>query len=92
MARTRSAAFARPECYHRELVQHEWQGSDGPRYGNVATLEAAKQAFRAAWDRGPAHKKTRPLNLGRVGGLAPLDKGDRGIRGMGVCPYLLLLV
>jgi len=27
----------------------EWQGSDGPRYGNVATLETAKQAFRAAW-------------------------------------------
>ena len=32
---------------------HEWQGSDGPQYGNVATLEAAKQAFRAAWDRRP---------------------------------------
>jgi hypothetical protein len=31
----------------------EWQGSDGPQYGQVATLEAAKQAFRAAWDRGP---------------------------------------
>ena len=38
------------------------------------------------------HIKTRPLNLGRVGGLAPLDKGDRGIRGMGVCPYLSLLI
>src|SRR6516164_3799616 len=25
----------------------EWQGSDGPQYGNVATLEAAKQTFRA---------------------------------------------
>jgi len=25
----------------------------GPQYGNVATLEAAKQAFRAAWDRRP---------------------------------------
>ena len=35
------------------LEFHEWQGSDGPQYGNVATLEAAKQAFRAAWDRGP---------------------------------------
>ena len=34
------------------LEFHEWQGSDGPQYGNVATLEAAKQAFRAAWDRG----------------------------------------
>ena len=33
------------------LEFHEWQGSDGPQYGNVATLEAAKQAFRAAWDR-----------------------------------------
>jgi hypothetical protein len=32
---------------------HEWQGRDGPQYGNVATLEAAKQAFRAAWDRRP---------------------------------------
>ena len=29
------------------------QGSDGPQYGNVANLEAAKQAFRAAWDRRP---------------------------------------
>ena len=32
---------------------HEWQGSDGPQYGNVASLEAAKQVFRAAWDRRP---------------------------------------
>jgi hypothetical protein len=24
----------------------EWQGSDGPQYGNVASLEAAKQARR----------------------------------------------
>ena len=31
----------------------EWQGSDGPQYDNAATLEAAKQAFRAAWDRRP---------------------------------------
>jgi hypothetical protein len=29
----------------------ERQGSDGPQYGNAANLEAAKQAFRAAWDR-----------------------------------------
>jgi len=35
---------------HRGLDFFEWQGSDGPQYGNVATLEAAKQAFRAAWD------------------------------------------
>jgi hypothetical protein len=35
------------------LELHEWQGSDGPQYGQVATLEAAKQAFRAAWDRRP---------------------------------------
>ena len=35
------------------LEFHEWQGSDGPQYGNVATLEAAKHAFRAAWDRRP---------------------------------------
>jgi hypothetical protein len=40
------------------LEFHEWQGSDGPQYGNVASLEAAKQAFRAAWDRrSKAHKK-----------------------------------
>jgi len=39
------------------LEFHEWQGSDGPQYGNVAALEAAKQAFRAAWDRRPAHKE-----------------------------------
>ena len=38
------------------LEFHEWQGSDGPQYGQVASLEAAKQAFRAAWDRRP---KTR---------------------------------
>jgi len=31
----------------------EWQGSDGPQYSNAATLEAAKQAFRAAWDHKP---------------------------------------
>ena len=35
------------------LEFHEWQGSDGPQYGQVATLEAAKQAFRAAWERRP---------------------------------------
>jgi hypothetical protein len=39
------------------LEFHEWQGSDGPQYRNVPTLEAAKQAFRAAWDRRPAHKE-----------------------------------
>ena len=39
------------------LEFHEWQGSDGPQYGNVATLEAAKKAFRAAWNRRPAHKR-----------------------------------
>jgi hypothetical protein len=32
---------------------HEWRGSDGPKYDQVATLEAAKQAFRAGWDRRP---------------------------------------
>ena len=30
----------------------EWQGSDGPQYGN-ANREAAMKAFRAAWDRRP---------------------------------------
>lgn len=29
---------------------------DGPQYGNVATLEAAKQTFRAAWERRPKAK------------------------------------
>ena len=38
------------------LEFHEWQGSDGPQYGNAASLEAAKQAFRAAWDRRPKAK------------------------------------
>ena len=35
------------------LEFHEWQSSDGPQYGHVAILKAAKQAFRAAWDRRP---------------------------------------
>src|SRR6516162_10059922 len=36
----------------------EWQGSDGPQYGNAANREAAMKAFRTAWDRRPkAHKK-----------------------------------
>ena len=35
------------------LEFHELHGSDGPQYGNVASLEAAKRAFRAAWDRRP---------------------------------------
>ena len=39
------------------LEFHEGQGSDVPQYGNVANLEAAKQAFRAAWNRRPAHKR-----------------------------------
>ena len=38
------------------LEFHEWQGSDGSQNGNVANLEAAKHAFRAAWDRRPTHK------------------------------------
>jgi hypothetical protein len=29
---------------------------DGPQYGNVASLIAAKQAFRAAWNRRPKAK------------------------------------
>ncbi len=35
------------------LEFHEWQGSDGPQYGHVANREAAKAAFRAAWERRP---------------------------------------
>jgi hypothetical protein len=31
----------------------EWQGSDGPQYGNAVNREAAMKAFRAAWDRRP---------------------------------------
>jgi hypothetical protein len=29
----------------------EWQGSDGPQYGNAANREAAMKAFRAAMYR-----------------------------------------
>ncbi len=36
------------------LECHEWQGSDRPQYGNVANLDAAKAAFRAAWEKGPS--------------------------------------
>jgi hypothetical protein len=39
--------------WFRGLDFHEWQGSDGPQYGNAATLEAAKQVCRAEWDRRP---------------------------------------
>ena len=42
----------------------EWQGSDGPQYGNAAALEAAKQAFRAAWDRRPKARGKSPGHLG----------------------------
>jgi hypothetical protein len=35
------------------LEFYEWQGSDGPQYGNVADLDAAKAAFRKAWERRP---------------------------------------
>jgi hypothetical protein len=35
----------------------ESQGSDGPQYGNAINREAAMKAFRAAWDRRPAHKE-----------------------------------
>jgi hypothetical protein len=31
----------------------EWQGGDGPQYGNAANREAAMKAFRAAWDHRP---------------------------------------
>ena len=44
-----SPNFAGRRRTEREF--HEWRGSDGPQYGHVATLEAAKRAFRAAWDR-----------------------------------------
>jgi hypothetical protein len=37
------------------LEFHEWQGSDGPQYGQVADLDAAKAAFRAAWERRPTN-------------------------------------
>ncbi len=33
------------------LEFYEWQGSDGPQYGNVANLEAAKAACRTAWEK-----------------------------------------
>ena len=44
--------------------------------GNVASLEAAKAVFRAAWDRRPTHKKTRPPIGGTPGGLALLEIRD----------------
>jgi hypothetical protein len=46
-------AISREVPWFWSINFHEWQGSDGRQYGNVATLEAAKQAFRAAWDRRP---------------------------------------
>ena len=36
-----------------DLDFFEWQGSDGPQYGNAANREAAMKAFRTAWDRRP---------------------------------------
>jgi hypothetical protein len=35
------------------LEFHEWHGSDGPQYGKLASLGAAKQALCVAWDRRP---------------------------------------
>ena len=35
----------------------EWQDSDGPQYGHVASLEAAKKALRAAWERRPKARR-----------------------------------
>ena len=40
-----------------EIEFYECQGSDEPQYGNVASLEAVKQAFRTAWARRLEHKK-----------------------------------
>ena len=34
-------------------VRTKAEDRNRPEYGNVATLEAAKQAFRAAWDSRP---------------------------------------
>ena len=42
------------------LEFHEWQGSDGPQYGNAANREAAMKAFRAAWDRRPKARGKSP--------------------------------
>ena len=54
----KAASHARCEApWFSGLEFHESHGSDGPQYGNAATLEAAKQAFRAAWNRRPAHKR-----------------------------------
>ena len=53
----------------------EWQGTDRPQYGNAATLEAAKQAFRACGIAG-LHIKNETAEPGEgLGGLAHLDKG-----------------
>jgi len=60
----------------------EWQGSDGPQYGNVATLEAAKQTFRAGIV--DPHIKTRPLKLGglAVSHLQIRETGNSGDGGL----------
>jgi len=59
----------------------EWQGSDGPQYGNVATLEAAKQTFRAGIV--DPHIKNETAEAGWARGLAPSDKGDGEFGGWG---------
>jgi hypothetical protein len=57
------------------LEFHEWHGSDGLQYGNVATLEAAKQAFRAAWDRRPkAHGKSWAWRISSSARVAQKNK------------------
>ena len=59
--------------------------------GNVASLEAAKAVFRAAWDRRPTHKKNETANRGDTGrSRTSRDKG-RGIRGLGR-PYPVALI
>ena len=71
-----AAASTRPFPTHRAkppwfwgLDFHEWQGSDGPQYGQVASREAAKQVFRAEWDR-------RPKTSGKVRRGASVRRGS----------------
>ncbi len=50
---------------------HEWQGSDGPQYGNVADLEAAKAAFRTAWEKWLSKQIGAPAGAHPLSAIGP---------------------